>query len=97
MSPWISPEFRARQLSYSAPRQITGHIEAPIEAQARDVTPRKPASDNRTHCAFCAVLSVPVILATYAAFVGDMRLCVLACLVGMAIALIGMYSLRGPA
>jgi hypothetical protein len=96
MSPWISPEFRARQLGQSAPRQITGSVEHPIDAQARDVTPAK-RRDNRAHYAFCAVLAIPVLTATAAAFAGDLRLCAIACLVGMAIALIGLYALDGPA
>jgi hypothetical protein len=96
MSPYINPEFRARQLGYSAPRQITGSVEQPIEAQARNVTPAK-RRDNRAHYAFCAILAIPVTGATGAAFAGDLRLCAIACLVGMAIALIGLYALDGPA
>lgn len=38
---YINPEFRARQLGQSSPRQITGSVEPPIEAQTRDVTPHR--------------------------------------------------------
>ena len=94
MSSYINPEFRARRLA-SPPRQITGSVEQPIDAQARDVTPKR--RDNRAHYAFCAVLAIPVAVATAAAFAGDMRLCAMACLVGMGIALIGWYMQDGPA
>ena len=70
---------------------------APVyEAQYRDVAPANPAR-NRGHLVLCAVLSIPVVVAIGATFAGDMRLCAIACLMGMAIALIGLYMLDGPA
>ena len=84
--PGMSPAFRARGQAF-------------IEAQSREVTPeptRTPSGGNR-HAAFCAILAFPVAFAIMAAAFGDMRSCAILCLVGMAIALIGLYTLDGPA
>ena len=96
MTPYINPAFRERQKPVAL---LPGADEDPapaIEALYRDVAPAKPARD-RGHLVLCAVLSIPVAVAIGAAFAGDMRLCVIACLMGMAIALIGLYALDGPA
>lgn len=92
MTPYINPSFRDRQQPVAL---LPGAV---IEAQSRDVTPeptRTPSGGNR-HAAFCAILAFPVAFAIMAAAFGDMRLCAILCLVGMAIALIGLYMLDGP-
>ncbi len=86
---YINPAFRDRNVP-----QITGSVVEPIEAQARDVTPRR---DNRAHYMLCAILAVPIAFAVMAYVLGDTRLLVALFLVELAIALVGSYMLRGPA
>lgn len=88
---YINPAFRERQRPVALlPGAVEDH--APVyEAQARDVTPTARPTRDRRHVALCILLAFPVAFATMAAMFGDMRLCAIFCLVGMAIALIGLY------
>jgi hypothetical protein len=90
---YISPEFRNRNVP-----QITGTVEAPIEAQARDVTPKPQHAPRRNrHAAFCVSLAFPVCFAVWSIVIGDMRLAMILLLMTMFMALVGLFALGGPA
>ena len=94
MTPYINPSFRDRQKPVALlPGAVAPDV---IEAQAREVAPAPVKRRDNRHAAFCAILAFPVAFAIMAAAFGDMRLCAILCLVGMAIALIGLYMLDGP-
>ena len=97
MPPGMSPEFRARQFTYSPPRQITGTVEPPIEAQARDVTPAKPRTqrDGRRY-AYCVSLAFPVCFAVWSIVIGDMRVAMILLLMTLFMAVVGLFTLDGP-
>ena len=82
--PGMSPEFRARGQAF-------------IEAQAREVAPAPVKRRDNRHAAFCVSLAFPVCFAIMAAAFGDLRLCAIFCLMGMFMALVGMFTLDGPA
>ena len=97
MSPWISPEFRARQLGQSPPRQITGSVEPPIDVQVRDVTPA-PTRIQRSgrHAAYCVSLAFPVCFAVWSIVIGDMRVAMILLLMTLFMAVVGLFTLDGP-
>ncbi len=97
--PWISPEFRARQFTYSPPPQIAGTVEPPIEAQIRDVTPVPPTAANRNYrrYAYCVSLAFPIAFAVWAIVIGDMRVAMILLLMTLFMAVVGLFTLDGPA
>ena len=94
MTPYINPSFRDRQKPVALlPGAVAPDV---IEAQSRDVTPAARPTRDRRHVAFCASLAFPVCFAIMAAAFGDMRLCAIFCLMGMFMALVGLFTLDGP-
>lgn len=98
MPPGMSPEFRARKFDYyQPPAQITGTVEAPIEAQVRDVTPERKAPRRNRHAAYCVSLAFPIAFSVWSIVIGDFRLAMILLLMTLFMALVGLFTLDGPA
>jgi hypothetical protein len=99
MPPGMSPEFMARSFEFrNPPAQITGTVEAPIEAQARELKsePLRASRRNR-HAAYCVSLAFPVCFAVWSIVIGDMRLAMILLLMTLFMAVVGLFTLDGPA
>ena len=83
--PSMSPEFRARGQAF-------------IEAQASEVTP-EPTRTRRggRHAAYCVSLAFPVSFAIWSIVIGDMRLAMILLLMTLFMAVVGLFTLGGPA
>ena len=84
--PGMSPAFRARRFDF-------------LEAQSRDVTP-EPTPTRRgsnRHAAFCVSLAFPLCFAIWALVIGDIRLSMILCLMTGFMAVVGLFTLDGPA
>ena len=83
--PGMSPEFRARRFDF-------------VEAQARDVTPAPvPRGGGNRRAAYCVSLAFPVCFAVWAVVIGDFRLAMILLLMTLFMALVGLFTLDGPA
>lgn len=85
--PGMSPGFRARGQAF-------------IEAQASEVTPepdRTHHRGNNRHAAYCASLAFPLFFAIWALVIGDIRLSMILCLMMFFMAVVGLFTLDGPA
>ena len=81
----MSPAFRARRFDF-------------IEATSREVTP-EPTRRRRggRHYAYCVSLAFPVCFAVWSVVIGDMRLAMILLLMTLFMALVGLFTLDGPA
>ena len=84
--PGMSPAFRARGQAF-------------IEAQSREVTPAPTPTrrGNNRHAAFCVSLAFPLCFAIWALVIGDIRLSMILCLMTGFMAVVGLFTLDGPA
>ena len=84
--PGMSPAFRARGQAF-------------IDAQACEVTPaptRIQRGGNR-RSAYCVSLAFPIFFAVWSVVIGDFRLAMILLLMTLFMALVGLFTLDGPA
>ena len=84
--PGMSPAFRARRFDF-------------LEAQAREVTP-EPTPTRRggnQRAAYCVSLAFPISFAVWAIVIGDARLAMILLLMTLFMAVVGLFTLDGPA
>ena len=86
--PGMSPAFRARRFDF-------------IEATSRDVTPAPAPAPSRArgnrHAAYCVSLAFPVCFAVWSVVIGDFRLAMILLLMTLFMAVVGLFTLDGPA